>query len=63
MTGTFDDWAKSVQLEKKDDIFEKEVTLPKDEKALYKVSRTFLVITRAWAYRADGQIRPRLVEV
>jgi hypothetical protein len=28
VTGTFDDWGKTVQLEKKGDIFEKEVPLP-----------------------------------
>ncbi|KAL9109682.1 MAG: hypothetical protein Q9227_005720 [Pyrenula ochraceoflavens] len=37
VTGTFDDWAKSVKLEKVGDSFEKEVQLPKtDEKILYK---------------------------
>ena len=45
MTGTFDDWGKTVKLEKSGDIFEKEVTLPKSEKILYKVGRHFLVGT------------------
>ena len=40
MTGTFDDWSKSVLLEKKDgDMHEKLVELPRaDEKIYYKVS-------------------------
>jgi hypothetical protein len=39
VTGTFDDWGKTVLLEKKGDLHEKEVTLSKvDEKILYKVS-------------------------
>lgn len=37
VTGTFDNWSKSVQLEKKGDIFEKTVTLPTDKKISYKV--------------------------
>lgn len=42
VTGTFDDWAKSVQLEKKGDVFEKEVHIPKaDEKIYYKVCTAF----------------------
>ncbi|KAH8423906.1 carbohydrate-binding module family 48 protein [Aspergillus melleus] len=37
VTGTFDDWGKTVQLEKKGDFFEKEVHLsPTDEKLHYK---------------------------
>ncbi|KAK0660547.1 Cruciform DNA-recognizing protein 1 [Lasiodiplodia hormozganensis] len=37
VTGTFDDWAKTVQLDHKDGRFEKTVPLPKnDEKVLYK---------------------------
>ena len=39
MTGTFDDWGKTVQLDHKDGIFEKEVQLPETgEKIYYKVS-------------------------
>lgn len=39
VTGTFDDWGKTVKLDKKGDAFEKLVTLPKtDEKVFYKVS-------------------------
>lgn len=42
VTGTFDDWAKSVKLEKKGEGFEKLVDLPPSEdKILYKV-RKFL---------------------
>lgn len=38
MTGTFDDWAKSVKLEKKGDRFEKLLDLPQtEEKIFYKV--------------------------
>lgn len=38
MTGTFDDWARSEKLEKKDRGFEKLVDLPQaEEKILYKV--------------------------
>ncbi|KAI9044463.1 carbohydrate-binding module family 48 protein [Aspergillus affinis] len=37
VTGTFDDWGKTVQLEKKGDYFEKEIHLsPTDEKLYYK---------------------------
>ncbi|KAG8529586.1 uncharacterized protein KY384_006223 [Bacidia gigantensis] len=37
VTGTFDDWSKSVELEKKDGIFEKKVDLPSaDQKIYYK---------------------------
>ena len=39
MTGTFDDWARSVKLEKKGNHFEKLVELPlASEKMYYKVS-------------------------
>ena len=38
MTGTFDDWAKSVKLDNKGEHFEKLVELPvSDEKIFYKV--------------------------
>jgi hypothetical protein len=36
VTGTFDDWLKTVQLEKKDGIFKKTVELPKTH-TQYKV--------------------------
>ncbi|KAF2719186.1 carbohydrate-binding module family 48 protein [Polychaeton citri CBS 116435] len=37
VTGTFDNWSKTVELDKKGDIFEKTVDLPKaDEKIFYK---------------------------
>lgn len=37
VTGTFDDWSKSVKLDHKNGVFEKTVQLPKnDEKVLYK---------------------------
>jgi len=38
VTGTFDDWGKTVQLEKKGDVFEKTVSLPTRDHVLYKVS-------------------------
>ena len=42
VTGTFDDWAKSVKLEKKGDGFEKKVDLPASgQKIYYKVSKSF----------------------
>ena len=38
VTGTFDDWGKTVRLEPTDHGFEKEVSLPlSEEKILYKV--------------------------
>ena len=37
VTGTFDDWTKSVKLEKNGDTWEKTVELPADKKVLYKV--------------------------
>ena len=38
VTGTFDDWAKSVKLERKGDGFEKLLDLPEtEEKIFYKV--------------------------
>lgn len=37
MTGTFDDWAKSVKLDKKGEVFERRVDLAKAEKTYYKV--------------------------
>jgi 1,4-alpha-glucan branching enzyme len=37
VTGDFDDWQKSVKLEKNGDIFEKTVELPLGKKILYKV--------------------------
>lgn len=42
MTGTFDNWSKSEQLEKVGDHFEKTVTLPEtSESILYKVRAAF----------------------
>lgn len=41
VTGTFDNWSKSVKLDRKDVVHEKLVALPhSDEKILYKVSVT-----------------------
>ena len=49
MTGTFDDWAKSVKLEKKGDGFEKLVDLPPSEdRILYKVRMiSSIILARA----------------
>ena len=50
VTGTFDDWGKTVKLDKNGDIFEKLVSLPKtSEKIFYKVSCSldFSLITHA----------------
>ena len=42
MTGTFDDWSKSVELDRKGDFFEKLVELPvADKKIYYKVGIPF----------------------
>lgn len=37
VTGTFDDWAKSVKLEKEDGVFVKQVELPLGQTISYKV--------------------------
>ena len=52
VTGSFDDWRKTVQLEKKDGIFQKTVELPKG-KHQYKVrfSPDFLVTSAFQAHR------------
>ena len=49
VTGTFDDWAKSVKLEKKGDGFEKLVDLPPSEdRILYKVRMiSSIILARA----------------
>jgi hypothetical protein len=38
VTGSFDDWGKTVQLDRNGDVFEKEVQLPSADKVHYKVS-------------------------
>lgn len=48
VTGTFDDWAKSVKLEKKGNIFEKVVVLPQAEENIYYkvcISRSCFLLT------------------
>jgi hypothetical protein len=53
VTGTFDQWSKSIKLEKQDSVLEKTVTLPKtDEKILYKVS--MIVSIARWAEVKHG---------
>ena len=50
MTGTFDDWGKSEQLDKVGDNFEKEVNLPSaDEKYHYK-----FVVDDNWVIDRDA---------
>ncbi|KAF2163832.1 carbohydrate-binding module family 48 protein [Zasmidium cellare ATCC 36951] len=52
VTGTFDDWSKTVQLDKKDTIFEKTVNLkPTTEKILYK-----FVADGDWKHDHTGKI-------
>lgn len=55
VSGTFDDWAKSVKLEKKgEDLHEKLVELPRaDEKIHYKVGR-YSVLGAC----SNGSLRP-----
>lgn len=56
VTGTFDDWGKTEQLNKVGDIWEKEVQLPKaDEKILYKfvVNDNWVIDTEA-PHEDDG---------
>jgi hypothetical protein len=43
VTGTFDDWGKTVKLDRVGDIFAKEVTLPAGEKIQYKVGASVFV--------------------
>lgn len=51
VTGTFDDWGKTVQLEKKGNVFEKEVHLPAIEgKIQYK-----FVVDGAWVTDSDAR--------
>lgn len=57
MTGTFDDWGKTVQLEKKGNVFEKEVHLPTiDGKIQYKVRRLFLTISPTSSASATSSV-------
>jgi hypothetical protein len=49
VTGTFDDWGKTVKLEKKGDVYEKEVQLLKsDEKVYYKVRWNVIWFVEIW---------------
>lgn len=58
VTGTFDDWAKSVKLEKKGDSFEKSLELSKtDEKIFYKVRwRRCISIVHGMSLRISAQV-------
>ena len=54
VTGTFDDWSKSAQLEKNGDVFEKSVDLPKtDEKILYKVRSKLFTAPKVFSARTS----------
>jgi hypothetical protein len=45
VTGTFDNWTKSVRLEKVGDVFQKEVELePQTDKIYYKVGAIFVAV-------------------
>jgi 1,4-alpha-glucan branching enzyme len=55
VTGTFDDWKKTVQLEKEDGVFKKTVELPKT-KTQYKVCTHH--DTRLSPSSAAGSARP-----
>ena len=58
VTGTFDDWAKSVKLEKKGDFFEKLVELPQAaEKIYYKVCISNSVSLNTATPRPFGRLR------
>ena len=56
VTGTFDDWSKSVQLQKTGSHWEKHVDLPKAEKVYYKVSS----ISLAFWINKDQRIQTTL---
>ncbi|OJJ51454.1 hypothetical protein ASPZODRAFT_156333 [Penicilliopsis zonata CBS 506.65] len=54
VTGTFDDWGKTVKLEKKGDVFEKEVALPAaDQEVQYKFVVDGIWTTDSHAYEED----------
>lgn len=51
VTGTFDNWTKSVRLEKVGDVFQKTVELPEaSQKIYYKVRLTFVLITLEFCF-------------
>lgn len=55
VTGTFDDWAKSVKLENKGEHFEKLVELPlSNEKIFYKVPYPFTPQPRFLTTKRSG---------
>lgn len=55
VTGNFDDWGKTVKLDRVGDIFIKEVTISPVQKVQYKVWRLlfffFLLISRTFTFR------------
>lgn len=51
MTGTFDDWGKTVRLDKKGDLYEKLVHLPETAKNIYyKVGKRTVRPAMLWPY-------------
>lgn len=54
VTGTFDDWGKTVRLDRVGDIFSKEVSLPAGEKIYYKVG-VFLHLSPAALDKRCGE--------
>lgn len=64
MTGTFDGWSKSEQLDKVGDHFEKTVTLPElTEKVYYKVGDDSFVFSRSPMPRIPHSSIPSAVAV
>lgn len=61
VTGTFDDWGRSVQLEKKGDGFQKLVELPvPNEKIYYKVRLAYVSVIQGLRMRFYLEIRPSI---
>jgi hypothetical protein len=54
VTGTFDDWGKTVQLERVGDVFEKKVDLDGKDKILYKVLLSTRRVTAHTRQQAEG---------
>jgi hypothetical protein len=50
VTGTFDDWGKTVKLDRVGDIFAKEVSLPAQQKIQYKVGARIFLCVSLWLW-------------
>jgi len=59
VTGTFDDWGKTVKLNRVGDTFEKEVSLPAGEKIQYKVCSLILCHLLSYHFFPSGAIGKR----